>query len=128
VQARIEIQKPTEGVLYDDEKYTHPISSLYPLLYSFGSHRGHPMKEMSVLLKDQPEFPRHCEGDAEIGNVGERGLQILLPRFRRTLPTACTESRLAGVIHKLPFGREAYTSAPKAMVPQLMIFKKVSRI
>src|SRR5437588_11662902 len=97
----VEIQKAAKGVLHDHEKHPHSVPSLHPLLYSFSRHHGYPMKQMSVLLENRPEFARHGQGYANIGHLWESGLQILLPRFRGTVSTACTESRLAGVIDNL---------------------------
>jgi hypothetical protein len=40
-------------MLYDEEKHSHSISSLHPLLYGF----GHPIKEMSVFLESREKNP-----------------------------------------------------------------------
>src|SRR6266849_5148435 len=97
----VEIEKTTEGVLHDNNKRTHPTSTLQPQTYGFCSDRGYPVKKVSIFLKNRPEFSWHCQSDAKVGNVGKSGFEILLPRLRGTLSAAGTESRLAGVVHKL---------------------------
>lgn len=60
MQVTAEIEKPAAGVLYDDEKHSHSISSLHPLLYGFGSHRGHPIGDVG--------FPQ-VEGEKSAGQA-----------------------------------------------------------
>jgi hypothetical protein len=87
--------------MHGDEKHAHSVSCLHPLLYSFGRHGGYPVKQMSILLENRPEFAWHRKRYAAIRNLGENGLQILLPGFGGTLPPRCTKSRFARVKNQL---------------------------
>src|ERR1700731_1996580 len=98
---RNEVQKSAECLLNNKDQQTHAVPSLRPLYYCFRSHGRDTVKEVSVLLQKRSEFHRHCQRYANERDVRKDCLQVLLPRFCCPLSTACTESRLAGMEHKL---------------------------
>src|SRR5271165_5754247 len=102
VEVGIEIQKSTEGLGHHDQKHANTVFVLHPALYSGGSDCGQIIQQMAILLKDWPENAGHRKVDAHIGDVWEYGFQFLLPQSRRSISTARTSSRLAGVINEQP--------------------------
>lgn len=63
------------------------------------------MQEAPIFLQNRPKFFWYCQSYANIRDVGENGLQFLLPSLRSALPTTWAESRFSGVVHKLPLSR-----------------------
>src|SRR5215470_12594819 len=92
-----EVEKTAECLQDNKHKQAHAIPSLRPLHYCFRSHGRNTMKEMPVLLKNGPKFHWHCERDANVRDIGEDRLQVLLPCFRGPLSAARTESRFPGM-------------------------------
>src|SRR5439155_14775293 len=90
-----EIQKATEGLLYDNHDQAHAIPSLCPLLHGLCSHRRNAMQDVAIFPQDCAEFHRHRECNSNIRYVREDGLQIRLPCLCRALAAARAESRLA---------------------------------
>src|SRR5215472_14304951 len=95
------VEKSAECLLDDKDKQAHSIPSLRPLDYGLRSHGRNAMKEVSVLLKNGPEFHRHCQRYAYVRYVRKDCLQVLLPRFCGPLSTARPEPRLAGMENQL---------------------------
>jgi len=101
---RHEIKKSAECLLYNNDNQMHLMPSLSPLHYGFRSHGRNGMEKMPILLKDRPEFDRHCQRYANVRHIGKDCAQVLLPRFCGSLSAARTESRLAGVENHLRLG------------------------
>src|SRR5437868_10696492 len=98
---RHEVKKPAEGLLYNNDNQAHAIANLCPLLYGLCPHRRHAVQDVTVLLENCAELHRECERDSNVRDVREDGLQVLLPRFGRTLATARAESRLTSMEDQL---------------------------
>lgn len=103
VEVRHKVEKAAEGLLYNADDQAYAIASPCPLLDSFCSHGWNAMQYVPVLLENNPEFHRQCEGDSYVGYVRQDGLEILLPCFCRALATARTEPRFAGVEYQFRF-------------------------
>src|SRR5260370_7095295 len=96
-----EVEKSAECLLYNKDEQAHAIPSLRPLYYRFCSHGRDALKEVSVSLKNRPEFHRHGQRYANVRYVREYGLQVLLPCFCGPLSTARTESRFPALENQL---------------------------
>src|ERR1022692_2955958 len=115
----MEIQKAPESLLHNNDKDACSVSSFRPQLYGFRCHRRYAMQKIAIFLQNRPEFFWHGQSHANIGNVGENGLQFFLPSLRSALPTTRTESRFAGVVHKLPLLRRAIHLRPQGNGPAI---------
>ena len=55
------------------------------------------MEHMPVLLKNRPELHRNGQGDSDVQDVRQNGLQVRVPVFCSPLAATCAESGFAGM-------------------------------
>ena len=80
MKVRIEVQMPPKGMRDHHNHHTNAILCLRPLLDYGSPQSGKVVKQMTILLEDQPENIQHGEDRSGVWNVRQCSPLVALPQ------------------------------------------------
>src|SRR5438270_10114866 len=98
---RVEIQVPSESVLYDQNKRFDSKTIFHPLAYRFTAQSRKLLQQIPIFLENAPEHVGHGEDQAGVEHIGKLCPLLALPLKCCSVAAAGTESRLTSVINTL---------------------------